>query len=101
MAKKGTDTLLMQQHRAIKQRYPDVILLIRAGDFYKTFGEDAVVASKVLGIILTKRNNSATDSSEVANFPHQTLDSYLHKLVKAGHRVAVCDQLKTSRIELE
>ncbi len=84
----------MQQHRAIKQRYPDAILLFRVGDFYETFGEDAIVASKVLGITLTKRNNGSASSSELAGFPHHSLDTYLHKLVKAGHRVAVCDQLE-------
>ena len=84
----------MQQHRAIKQRYPDAILLFRVGDFYETFGQDAVVASRVLGITLTKRNNGAAASAELAGFPHHSLDSYLHKLVKAGHRVAVCDQLE-------
>jgi DNA mismatch repair protein MutS len=94
MAKNGADTPLMQQHRAIKQRYPDAILLFRVGDFYETFGEDAIVASKVLGITLTKRNNGAASSSELAGFPHHSLDTYLHKLVKAGHRVAVCDQLE-------
>jgi DNA mismatch repair protein MutS len=94
MAKNGADTPLMQQHRAIKQRYPDAILLFRVGDFYETFGEDAIVASKVLGITLTKRNNGAAASSELAGFPHHSLDTYLHKLVKAGHRVAVCDQLE-------
>jgi DNA mismatch repair protein MutS len=94
MAKNGTDTPLMQQHRAIKQRYPDAILLFRVGDFYETFGEDAIVASKILGITLTKRNNGAASSSELAGFPHHSLDTYLHKLVKAGHRVAVCDQLE-------
>jgi DNA mismatch repair protein MutS len=84
----------MQQHRAIKARFPDAILLFRVGDFYETFGEDAIVASKVLGITLTKRNNGAASSSELAGFPHHSLDTYLHKLVKAGHRVAVCDQLE-------
>jgi len=93
-AKSSADTPLMQQHRAIKQRYPDAILLFRVGDFYETFGEDAIVASKVLGITLTKRNNGAAASSELAGFPYHALDSYLHKLVKAGHRVAVCDQLE-------
>jgi DNA mismatch repair protein MutS len=94
MAKSSTDTPLMQQHRAIKPRYPDAILLFRVGDFYETFGEDAIVASKVLGITLTKRNNGAASSSELAGFPYHSLDTYLHKLVKAGHRVAVCDQLE-------
>jgi DNA mismatch repair protein MutS len=84
----------MQQHRAIKQKYPDAILLFRVGDFYETFGEDAILASKVLGITLTKRNNGAAFSSELAGFPHHSLDTYLHKLVKAGLRVAVCDQLE-------
>jgi len=84
----------MQQHRAIKQKYPDAILLFRVGDFYETFGEDAIVTSRVLGITLTKRNNGAASSSELAGFPHHALDTYLHKLVKAGHRVAVCDQLE-------
>ena len=84
----------MQQHRAIKQKYPDAILLFRVGDFYETFGEDAVIASKVLGITLTKRNNGAASSSELAGFPHHSMDTYLHKLVKAGYRVAICDQLE-------
>jgi len=84
----------MQQHRAIKQKYPDAILLFRVGDFYETFGQDAVTASQVLGITLTKRNNGAAASSDLAGFPHHALDTYLHKLVKAGYRVAVCDQLE-------
>ncbi|HEV9037690.1 MAG TPA: DNA mismatch repair protein MutS [Puia sp.] len=98
MAKSSSDTPLMQQHRAIKQRYPDAILLFRVGDFYETFGEDAIVASKILGITLTKRNNGAAASAELAGFPHHALDSYLHKLVKAGHRVAVCDQLEDPKM---
>jgi DNA mismatch repair protein MutS len=94
MAKNANDTPLMQQHRAIKQKYPDAILLFRVGDFYETFGDDAVRASQVLGITLTKRNNGAAASLELAGFPHHALDSYLHKLVKAGYRVAICDQLE-------
>lgn len=94
MAKNGADTPLMQQHNAIKQRYPDAILLFRVGDFYETFGEDAIRASQVLGITLTKRNNGSASSSELAGFPHHSLDTYLHKLVKAGYRVAICDQLE-------
>jgi DNA mismatch repair protein MutS len=94
MAKAATDTPLMQQHRAIKQKYPDAILLFRVGDFYETFGEDAIKASQVLGITLTKRNNGSASSSELAGFPHHALDTYLHKLVKAGYRVAICDQLE-------
>src|SRR5688572_12886458 len=95
MAKvKTEDTPLMQQHKAIKQKYPDAILLFRVGDFYETFGEDAIITSRVLGITLTKRNNGAAFSSELAGFPHHALDTYLHKLVKAGYRVAICDQLE-------
>src|SRR5271170_8072213 len=94
MAKSFTDTPLMQQHRAIKARFPDAILLFRVGDFYETFGEDAIIASRVLGITLTKRNNGAAASSDLAGFPHHALDTYLHKLVKAGYRVAICDQLE-------
>lgn len=99
MAKvKTEDTPLMQQHRAIKQKYPDAILLFRVGDFYETFGQDAVIASQVLGITLTKRNNGAAASSDLAGFPHHALDTYLHKLVKAGYRVAICDQLEDPKL---
>ena len=94
MAKSSAETPLMQQHRAIKQKYPDAVLLFRVGDFYETFGGDAITASKVLGITLTKRNNGAAHSLELAGFPHHSLDTYLHKLVKAGYRVAICDQLE-------
>src|ERR1700676_320959 len=94
MSKLSPDTPLMQQHRAIKQKYPDAILLFRVGDFYETFGEDAILTARVLGITLTKRNNGAASSSELAGFPYHSLDTYLHKLVKAGHRVAICDQLE-------
>jgi len=88
----------MLQHRAIKQKYPDAVLLFRVGDFYETFGEDAVIASQVLGITLTKRNNGAAFSSELAGFPHHALDTYLHKLVRAGYRVAICDQLEDPKL---
>src|ERR1035437_3711231 len=94
MSKATIDTPLMQQHNAIKQKYPDAILLFRVGDFYETFGQDAIIASGVLGITLTKRNNGAAFSSELAGFPHHAIDTYLHKLVKAGYRVAICDQLE-------
>lgn len=94
MSKSSADTPLMQQHKAIKTRYPDAVLLFRVGDFYETFGPDAIIASQVLGITLTKRNNGAASSSELAGFPHHALDTYLHKLVKAGYRVAICDQLE-------
>src|SRR5690606_31342452 len=99
MAKtKPSETPLMQQHRVIKQKYPDAILLFRVGDFYETFGNDAVIASQVLGITLTKRNNGAASSLELAGFPHHALDTYLHKLVKAGYRVAICDQLEDPKL---
>jgi DNA mismatch repair protein MutS len=95
MAKKdSSETPLMKQHRDIKAKYPDAILLFRVGDFYETFGEDAHVSSRVLGITLTKRSNGAASSVELAGFPHHALDTYLHKLVKAGYRVAICDQLE-------
>lgn len=95
MAKAASaETPLMQQHGAIKKKYPDAILLFRVGDFYETFGQDAILASQILGITLTKRNNGAASSLELAGFPHHALDTYLHKLVKAGHRVAICDQLE-------
>jgi DNA mismatch repair protein MutS len=99
MAKTKTEeTPMMQQHRAIKQKYPDAILLFRVGDFYETFGQDAVLASQVLGITLTKRNNGVATSQELAGFPHHALDTYLHKLVKAGYRVAICDQLEDPKL---
>ena len=96
--KNVNDTPLMQQHRAIKQKYPDAILLFRVGDFYETFGDDAVKSSAVLGITLTKRNNGAAASLDLAGFPHHSLDTYLHKLVKAGYRVAICDQLEDPKL---
>ena len=98
MAKAVGDTPLMQQHHAIKARYPDAILLFRVGDFYETFGQDAITTSSVLGITLTKRNNGNPDASELAGFPHHALDTYLHKLVKAGYRVAICDQLEDPKL---
>jgi DNA mismatch repair protein MutS len=98
MSKNSADTPLMQQHRVIKQKYPDAILLFRVGDFYETFGEDAILTSAILGITLTRRNNGSPASSELAGFPHHALDSYLHKLVKAGHRVAICDQLEDPKL---
>jgi len=91
---KTAETPLMQQHKAIKSKYPDAVLLFRVGDFYETFGQDAVIASQVLGITLTRRNNGAAADNELAGFPHHALDTYLHKLVKAGYRVAICDQLE-------
>jgi DNA mismatch repair protein MutS len=86
-------TPLMKQYFKVKAKYPDAILLFRVGDFYETFGEDAVKASRVLGIVLTSRNNGGSDI-ELAGFPHHSMDIYLPKLVKAGYRVAICEQLE-------
>jgi len=90
----SSDTPMMEQHKAIKAKYPDAILLFRVGDFYETFGPDAIITSQVLGITLTRRNNGLAAHNELAGFPHHSLDTYLHKLVKAGYRVAICDQLE-------
>ena len=98
MAKATAETPLMQQHNAIKAKYPDAILLFRVGDFYETFGQDAVTTAAVLGITLTKRNNGNPAASELAGFPYHALDTYLHKLVKAGYRVAICDQLEDPKL---
>ncbi|MBK8981950.1 MAG: DNA mismatch repair protein MutS [Ignavibacteria bacterium] len=84
----------MRQYRKIKEKYPDTLLLFRMGDFFETFENDAVTASKVLGITLTKRSNGAASDVPLAGFPHHALDNYLPKLVKAGYRVAVCEQLE-------
>ncbi len=90
-------TPLMKQFSAIKAKYPDALLLFRVGDFYETFGADAVLTSKILGIVLTHRNNGG-DRTELAGFPHHSLNSYLPKLVKAGQRVAICDQLEDPKL---
>lgn len=92
-----TETPLMKQYNAIKAKYPGALLLFRVGDFYETFGQDAVAASKVLDIVLTKRGNGSASEIELAGFPHHALDTYLPKLVRAGHRVAICDQLEDPR----
>ncbi|WP_223551382.1 DNA mismatch repair protein MutS [Aestuariivivens sp. NBU2969] len=95
MAKKvKKETPLMKQYNAIKAKYPDALLLFRVGDFYETFGEDAVKAAGILGIILTKRGAGSESETELAGFPHHSLNTYLPKLVKAGERVAICDQLE-------
>lgn len=88
------DTPLMKQYNEIKAKYPDALLLFRVGDFYETFGQDAIRASKALGIVLTKRSNGAAADMELAGFPHHSLETYLPKLVRAGMRVAICDQLE-------
>jgi len=88
-----SETPLMQQYNGVKAQYPDALVLFRVGDFYETFGSDAITASGILGITLTKRNNGGQDV-ELAGFPHHSLDNYLPKLVRAGFRVAICDQLE-------
>ncbi len=90
-------TPLMRQYNTIKTKYPDALLLFRVGDFYETFGEDAVKAAGILGIVLTHRNNGG-DRTELAGFPHHSLNTYLPKLVKAGQRVAICDQLEDPKL---
>ncbi|WP_137904520.1 DNA mismatch repair protein MutS [Chryseobacterium sp. 2VB] len=97
MAKTKKETPLMTQYNTIKGKYPDALLLFRVGDFYETFGQDAVKTSQILGIVLTKRNNGE-GSVELAGFPHHSIDSYLPKLVRAGMRVAICDQLEDPKM---
>ncbi|MEJ2900979.1 DNA mismatch repair protein MutS [Pedobacter panaciterrae] len=95
MAKDNTkETPLMQQYNAIKAKYPGALLLFRVGDFYETFGEDAVKTAQILGIVLTRRGTGPNGALELAGFPHHSLDNYLSKLVRAGQRVAICDQLE-------
>ncbi len=92
------ETPLMKQYNSIKTKYPDAILLFRVGDFYETFGEDAKKAAEVLGIVLTKRGAGSESETALAGFPHHSLNTYLPKLVKAGHRVAICDQLENPKL---
>ena len=94
MAKKIAETPMMKQFVEIKSQHPDAILLFRVGDFYETFSDDAITASEILGITLTRRANGAAQFVELAGFPHHALDTYLPKLVRAGKRVAICDQLE-------
>src|SRR5918993_3718143 len=95
--KSTTETPLQKQYNAIKAKYPGALLLFRVGDFYETFGDDAVTATKILDIVLTKRGSGSASEIELAGFPHHALDTYLPKLVRAGHRVAICDQLEDPR----
>lgn len=97
MAKAKKETPLMKQYNGIKAKYPDALLLFRVGDFYETFGSDAIKASQILGITLTKRG-AGEDNTELAGFPHHSLDTYLPKLVRAGLRVAICDQLEDPKM---
>lgn len=99
MAKKGiAETPMMKQYFAIKEKHPDAILLFRVGDFYETFSDDAIAASEILGITLTRRANGTAQFVELAGFPHHALDTYLPKLVRAGKRVAICDQLEDPKL---
>jgi len=91
-------TPLMRQYNAIKSKYPDALLLFRVGDFYETFGQDAILTSKLLDIVLTRRANGAATYIELAGFPYHALDTYLPRLVKAGQRVAICDQLEDPKL---
>jgi len=95
---KQKETPLMKQYNEIKAKYPDACLLFRVGDFYETFGEDAIRASRILGIVLTKRGNGTEAETALAGFPHHSLNTYLPKLVKAGLRVAICDQLEDPKM---
>ena len=97
-AKGATETPLMRQYNQIKAKHPKAMLLFRVGDFYETFGQDAIKASQILGIILTKRKNGAAAHIELAGFPHHSINTYLPKLVRAGERVAICDQLEDPKM---
>jgi len=97
-ALKKEDTPLMRQYNGFKEKYPGAVLLFRVGDFYETFGEDAVCAARILGIVLTKRGNGSATEVELAGFPYHQLDNYLPKLVRAGQRVVVCDQLEDAAL---
>lgn len=97
-SKNAVETPLMKQYYSIKSKYPDAVLLFRVGDFYETFGEDAIRASSVLGIVLTRRANGSASFIALAGFPHHSLDTYLPKLVRAGYRVAICDQLEDPKL---
>ena len=95
---KSSETPMMKQFFKVKAEHPEALLLFRCGDFYETYGDDALTASKVLGIVLTKRSNAAPDSVPMAGFPYHSLDVYLPRLVRAGHKVAVCDQLEDPKL---
>ena len=98
MAKKIVETPMMKQYLEMKRKHPDAVLLFRSGDFYETFGDDAIIASEILGITLTKRANGQATSVELAGFPHHALDTYLPKLVRAGKRVAIAEQLEDPKL---
>lgn len=94
MAHNVTETPLMKQYAEMKTKHPDAVLLFRVGDFYETFSDDAIVCSEILGITLTRRYNGKDKAVELAGFPHRALDTYLPRLVRAGKRVAICEQLE-------
>ena len=94
MAKNGEDTPLLKQYFSIKAQHPEALLLYRVGDFYETYSDDAVFASKLLGLVLTRRSNGDKGTTAMAGFPHHALESYLQKIVRAGYKVAICDQLE-------
>ena len=96
--KKPTETPMMKQYFAFKAEYPEAVLLFRCGDFYETYGDDALIASKVLGIVLTKRSSATPGAIPMAGFPHHSLETYLPRLVRAGYKVAVCDQLEDPKL---
>ena len=96
--RQDVETPLMKQYYSFKSKYPEALLLFRVGDFYETFGEDAIKTSEILGIVLTKRGKSASTATELAGFPHHALDTYLPKLVKAGQKVAICEQLEDPKL---
>jgi DNA mismatch repair protein MutS len=98
VSKQVVETPMMKQYNEIKQQHPDAVLLFRVGDFYETFSDDAITASEILGITLTRRANGAAQFVELAGFPHHALDTYLPKLVRAGKRVAICDQLEDPKL---
>ncbi len=98
MADKKEETPMMKQYNSFKTKYPDALLLFRVGDFYETYGNDAVKVSEILGILLTQRGKGAASDTEMAGFPHHALDTYLPKLVRAGQKVAVCDQLEDPKL---
>ena len=94
-------TPMMRQFFSMKEKHPDALMLFRCGDFYETYCDDAIEASKILGITLTRRNNGAAAGDEMAGFPHHALDTFLPKLIRAGKRVAICDQLEDPKKKRE
>ncbi|SVB40623.1 uncharacterized protein METZ01_LOCUS193477, partial [marine metagenome] len=94
----STSTPLMRQYSEVKSQYPDCIVLFRMGDFFETFNEDAIITAKILGIVLTKRANGAAADVPLAGFPHHALDNYLPKIVNAGHKVAICEQVEDPKL---